>query len=138
MSGNQVNSIRELYERLRPSKATHANGQVLADTFSVNISDIMTRLIKDAARCNSYSSDVFYSLQKIDETVRNYRNFAEVEPIFIGFRRHGVDGNSFVMCRIGDNPYNAYREYFALYSLTIEQKPDEFGWATLVFNEYWC
>ena len=128
-------TIQELFEKLSPSKTENIRGQVLADGLSVNISDIFTRLIKDAARCNSYSSDVYYDLQKIEEMVRNYRNFAEVEPIFIGFRRHGVDGNSFILSRIGDKPYNVHREYFALYSLTIEQ--EEHGWATVVFNEYW-
>lgn len=128
-------TIQELFEKLRPSTTENVQGQVLADGLSINISDIFTRLIKDAARCNSYSSDVYYHLQKIEEMVRNYRDFAEAEPIFIGFRRHGVDGNSFILSRIGDKPYNVYREYFALYSLTIEQK--EHGWATIVFNEYW-
>ena len=75
-------------QELRPSKTENVQGQVLADGLSVNISDIFTRLIKDAVRCNSYSSDVYYDLQKIEETVRNYRNFAEVEPIFIGFRNY--------------------------------------------------
>lgn len=130
-----MTSIQELYEKLRPSKTTHANGQVLTKEFCVNLSDIFTRLIKDAARCNSYSSDVYYDLRKIDEEVRAYRNGAEFTPIFIGFRRHGVDGNTFILSRIEDDPYNVYREYFALYSLTVQQ--DDFGWATVVFNEYW-
>lgn len=131
----KVNSIRELYERLKPSKTTRTNGQILTDGLSVNISDIFTRLIKDAARCNSYSSDVFYDLQKIEETIRNYRNFAEVEPIFVGFRRHGVDGNLFILSRIEGDPYAVHNLYFALYSLTVEQ--NEHGWAEVVFNEYW-
>ena len=128
-------TIQELYEKLRPSKTTHANGQVLTTEFCVNLSDIFTRLIKDAARCNSYSSDVYYDLRKIDEEVHAYRNGAEFTPIFIGFRRHGVDGNTFILSRIEENPYNVHREYFALYSLTVEQ--NDFGWATVVFNEYW-
>ena len=128
-------TIRELYGKLRPSKTSTASAQILADTVSVNLSDMFTRLIKDAARCNSYSSDVYYSLSEIDNAVRNYRNFAEFEPIFIGFRRHGVDGNSFILSRIEGDPYAVYREYFALYSVAIEQK--DAGWATVVFNEYW-
>lgn len=128
-------TIQELYEKLCPSKTSTASAQILADTVSVNLSDMFTRLIRDAARCSSYSSDVFYSLTEIDNAVRNYRNFAEFEPIFIGFRRHGVDGNSFILSRIEGNPYNVHREYFALYSVTIEQK--EPGWAEIIFNEYW-
>ena len=133
-------TIQELYEKLRPSKTSTASAQILADTVSVNLSDMFTRLIRDAARCNSYSSDVFYSLTEIDEKIRNYHGkalsgAAQFEPIFIGFRRHGVDGNSFILSRIEGNPYNVHREYFALYSVAIEQK--DAGWATVVFNEYW-
>ena len=131
----KVENIRELYETLRPSCTEHANGQVLACEFCVNLSDIFTRLIKDAARCNSYSSDIYYDLRKIDENVHNYRNNADFEPIFIGFRRHGVDGNTFILSRIDGNPYAVHNEYFALYSVMIEQ--NEPGWATVVFNEYW-
>lgn len=131
----KVENIRELYEVLRPSRTEHANGQVLASEFCVNLSDIFTKLIKDAARCNSYSSDVYYDLKKIDEEVHAYRNYADFEPIFIGFRRHGVDGNTFIMARIGENIYRASNEYFALYSINIEQNED--NWATVVFNEYW-
>lgn len=127
--------IQELYSRLHPSTTETCPAQLLADGLSVNLSSFFTRLIKDAARCNSYSSDVYYDLRKIDEEVHAYRNGAEFTPIFIGFRRHGVDGNGFILSRIEDNPYNVHREYFALYSLTVQQ--DDFGWATVVFNEYW-
>lgn len=134
-TSNKVNSIRELYEKLRPSKTINMSGQILHTGLSVNLSDMFTRLIKDAARCNSYSSDVFYSLSEIDENIRNYRNFADFEPIFVGFRRHGVDGNSFILHRIEHDPYAVHREYFALYAVAIKQ--NEHGWAEVVFNEYW-
>lgn len=128
-------TIQQLYEKLHPSKTMTAHAQMLADGLSVSVSDIYTRLIKDAARCNSYSSDVFYDLQKIDRELHEFRPGSIFEPIFVGFRRHGVDGNSFILSRIGENPYNTHQEYFALYSLTVE--PDGEGWYNVLFNEYY-
>ena len=130
-------TIQELYAKLTTSKTDTAHAQMLADGLSVNISDFFTRLIKDAARCNSYSSDVYYDLCAIDRAIKAFRPGQTFAPIFVGFRRHGVDGNSFVLCRVGDNPYNVYREYFALYSITVESGEDSPGWYNVVFNEYW-
>lgn len=129
-------TIQQLYEKMRPSRTHDTTGQILADGLSVNISDFFTRLIKDAARCNSYSSDIYYSLREIDEKVRSYRGIAPFEPIFVGFRRHGVDGNTFILSRLDGNPYNASREYFALYSVNVIPE-DGGGWCKVLFNEYW-
>lgn len=128
-------TIQELYATLRPSKTDTAHAQMLADGLSVNISDFFTRLIKDAARCNSYASDVYYDLCAIDKAIREYRPMQEFTPIFVGFRRHGVDGNLFVLSRIGEDKYNVHREYFALYSIMVE--PDGEGWYNVKMNEYW-
>ena len=128
-------TIQELYEKMRPSKSHDVQGQILADGISANISDFFTRLIKDAARCNSYSSDVYYDLRKIDDALRNYKSGEPFEPIFIGFRRHGVDGNSFILSRLDGDYHRAYREYFALYSVMVE--PDGEGWVNVLLKEYW-
>ena len=132
---NNVTTIRELYAKLRPSKTSDVTGQILADGVCVNISDFFTRLIRDAARCNSYSSDVYYDLRIIDREIKKYKPGQDFEPIFVGFRRHGVDGNAFILSRIEGNPYNVTREYFALYSVMIEQESE--GWCKVLLNEYW-
>lgn len=130
-------TIQELYAKMRPSKTETAHAQMLADGLSVNISDFFTQLIRDAARCNSYASDVYYDLCAIDRALKEYRTGQTFEPIFVGFRRHGVDGNSFILCRIGENQYNAHQEYFALYSVMLEPDGDSGDWYNVVFNEYW-
>ena len=135
-------TIQELYEKLRPSKTHSALAQMLSDGLSVNISDFFTRLIRDAARCNSYSSDVYYDLCAIDKAIKEYRIGREFTPIFVGFRRHGVDGNSFILSRIEGDPYAVHREYFALYSVMVVPDTDPegkeiFGWYKVLFNEYW-
>lgn len=131
-------TIQELYTKLRPSKTETLTAQILADRMSVNLSTFFTTLIKDAARCNSYSSDIYYDLREIDENVHAYRGTEEFTPLFIGFRRHGVDGSSIVLSRINcanDNVYIVHNEYFALYSVNVER--DGEGWAKVIINEYW-
>lgn len=131
-------TIEKLYETLRPSKTETLTAQILADRMSVNLSTFFTTLIKDAARCNNYSSDVYYNLREIDEKVHDYRDMDLFTPIFIGFRRHGVDGNAFILSRItsaNDNVYIVHNEYFALYSIDVQS--DGAGWAKVIINEYW-
>lgn len=128
-------TIQELYEKLRPSKTEETSAQMLADGLSVNISNFFTQLIRDAARCNAYSSDVYYDLCAIDKALKEYRPGRDFTPLFIGFRRYGVDGNSFILARLDGKAYNVHNEYFALYSLTVE--PDTEGWYKVVINEYW-
>lgn len=132
-------TIQELYAKLHPTTTEELSAQMLADGLSVNLSSFFTKLIKDAARCNSYSSDVFYDMQKIDTAMREYRPRQDFIPIFVGFRRHGVDGNSFILSRLENdmrgNVYALSHEYFALYSVNV--KPDGEGWYKVIINEYW-
>lgn len=134
-------TIEELYKKLRPSKTHDTLGQILADGVSVNLSDLFTALIRDAARCNSYSSDVYYDLCTIEREIKDYRAGQDFTPIFVGFRRHGVDGNSFILSRLENdlrgNVYSLSREYFALYSVMLVPEDDCANWVRLVWNEYW-
>lgn len=134
-------TIQELFDKLHPSETHPIVAQILTDGLHANITDLFTRLIKDAARCNSYSSDVYPNLRTIDESLRAYRPGQNFTPIFIGFRRHGVDGNGFILSRLeldldGDI-YKMSREYFALYSINVVPDKDITNWAVVVWNEYW-
>ena len=127
-------TIQELYTKLRPTKTEEMSAQLLSDGLSVNFSDMFTTLIRDAARCNSYSSDVFYDLTTIYDAFKDFRANTVFQPIFVGFRRYGVDSNSFILSRIGEDTYSLHREYFALYSVMV--KPDSCGWYKVLFNYY--
>ena len=127
----------ELYKTLNPSMTETEKYQVFSNgVVSFNVSEFFTKLIKDAARCNSYSSDVVYSLFKINQILSNYQELAVgMEPVWIAFRRHGVDGTEYLLSRIGEYPYNLYNKYFAAYSFYIT--PAEDGWCNVTINEYW-
>ena len=129
---------KELYNALSPHKTETLTAQLLNNRMlSVNMSGVYSQLIREAARCNSYPSDVIYDINRIEEGLKNFIPNEEWEPIFIGFRRHGVDGNEFVLARIKDlkDRYSViYKEYFVLYSVNIEKEEDD--WYKVIFNEY--
>lgn len=125
---------KELYFKIAPDKTTRLLAQLGDNGLEVNMSTEFSRLIKDAARCNHYNSDVYYDIKEIHEQFKEYDG-KEFEPIWIGFRRMGVDGTSYVLARVEDNnPYRyLFREYFALYSVTVEKEEDRYY---VCFNEY--
>lgn len=126
---------KELYQLLKPDVQETIQAQLLSDGLNANVSSFYTRLIKDAARCNKYSCDVFYDIEGIEKALRNYKPGNEFKPIWIGFRKYGVDGTAYVVSHAEDGLHILHREYFALYSMNIESFDS--GWANIVINEYW-
>jgi len=129
---------RELFDALQPNKTIDLTAQLLGNGLNVNMSGVYSQLIKEAARCNNYNSDVVYDIEDIMDRLKEFRAGDEWKPIFIGFRRHGVDGTSFVLSRIGklENRYNViYDEYFALYAVDVEQESE--GWYKVNFCTYY-
>jgi hypothetical protein len=126
----------ELFEKIKPSNQTIYIAQYNSRGLDFNQSDLFSRLIKDAARCNGYNSDIYYDLCYIDDFMKHFEPAAGNEPIWLGFRKLGVDCTSFVLCRCeNDFIYGSLaKNYFALYSISIE--PDENGWYRVVLNEY--
>lgn len=128
---------RELYNKMTPSKTEKVIAQLLADGLSCNLSTFYSKLIKDAARCNRFNSDIVYDINGIQDALKNYRANKEFEPIWIGFRRHGVDGTNYVLCRVDSSSVSMSlgQEYFALYSVDVEY--NKYDWYNIVLNEYW-
>lgn len=85
----------------------------------INYSDIFTELIQAAGNlCERYASDLFYDLKAIEESVIKLENAV----YYIGFRELGVDGNSFVKCRLESDKYSL--EYRRLYRLEMYVEKD--------------
>lgn len=127
---------RELYSDLKPIKTEYHTSQVNSNGITVNMSGFITTLIKEAARCNNYSSDVIFDIDDIREAFCNYNPEEEFEPIWIGFRRYGVDGTDYVLSRVNsrDDISELRKHYFALYSIDVEK--DSPGWCNVIINEY--
>lgn len=127
---------KELYEKLIPADEKHYVGQLLDNGLSVNLSDMFSRFVKDAARCNGYNSDIYYDMKHIDEAMHEFDPDKEFEPIWVAFRKLGVDGTAYVLCRAEEN--NLYSSicdnYFALYCVTVEHNSYDFY--SVVLREY--
>lgn len=127
----------ELLDKMTPSEQHWYFAQLNSDGLNYDQSDVFCRLIKDAARCNRFNSDIFYDMNIIDRRMREFVSADKFDPIWIGFRKNGVDGTEFVLHRVR----NAYvygemsKNYFALYSITVEKKDDCFY--DVILNEYY-
>lgn len=128
---------QELFNKMRPSTQKEFLAQLLTDGLNLNLSDIFCPLVKDAARCNSYQSDIYYDMVNIHKRLKEYKEGDEFEPIWVGFRKHGVDGTGYVLARTEEPSMYGSTEhnYFALYSITL--KKDSPGWYYVVLSEYW-
>lgn len=80
----------------------------------LNLSSIWTKLIKESAECEAYSSDFLISYDCI---VRQLNNGSNKVTEYFGFRDYGVDHDAFIKSRLSQ--YKPY-EYRKIYKLTIE------------------
>lgn len=131
----------ELFKAMKPGhtetyEAYYRNNAGL----EFNYSDIFSKLIKDAARTNRFQSDVYYILNELDETFKEYDPKNIPLPIWAGCRKDGVDGTGFVLAAESNKSMygTMSQRYFALYSVSFRQEDSEYGMRYFVdFNEYW-
>lgn len=74
---------------------------------SINMSSIYTALIKEAAKCENYASDVLYDIKHVEEEL--YENMKETSNVFFGFRDMGVDHKEYIKSRI---EYGNLEDYY--------------------------
>lgn len=92
--------------------------------FDINYSSILTKLIQEAGRyCESHASDLFIDWATIDAHLRK-ADFTGGVFLF-GFRKLGVDGNTYILSRYNNDGRYAEYEYRSLWRLDIEREDDE-------------
>lgn len=85
-----------------------------------NLSSEFSELIRQAARCNRYGSDLIYDINNVNDAMETWEG--ERKLFVFGFRRDGVDGNSFVLSRINNeckSIYDIHKLYFAIYFMEV-------------------
>ena len=131
----------ELFKTLKPSRTKEFECYRLSTGgLSLNYSDVFSHLIKDAARTNRFQSDVYYSLKDIENTINNFDPDNMPDPIWVAFRKDGVDGTSYILVTYDDqNTYGSLsKRYFTLYSISFRREDSYFGERYFMdFNEYW-
>ena len=126
----------ELYKKLTPTSEKYYECCNRARGLDVNLSDMFSKFVKDAARCSAYNSDIFYDMKTIESAMREFDPTVEFDPIWVGFRRYGVDCTSYVLCRAeAESTYGSLsHNYFALYSITVKERGDNYF--DVVLSEY--
>lgn len=106
--------------------------RVTANGIDVNLSSSFTAMIKEAAKCNRFSSDLIYDIQIINSRLNFFDLFDDecYSPILIACRKDGVDGNEFITSRVENASRNcAYaicfpESYFSVFAVTFEKSED--------------
>lgn len=86
-------------------------------SLNINMSSIWTELIKEAAKCDSYSSDVLIDIDAVREKLASGK--PEDFTYYFGFRDNGVDHEAFIRNRGSEG----YRRILSL-SVTYEKYGD--------------
>lgn len=124
-----INMIAEDVCKYNPCFKKVVEGRTVNGRTEINMSDVYSVLIKEAAKCNYYASDLIYDIREIEERLKSFDTGNEecFEPILIGFRKMGVDGNSFVLPRVTEASKGcAYaicypHDYFCVFAITFEK-----------------
>lgn len=105
---------------------------------NVNLSSEFTELIKQAARCNRYSSDILYDIGSVNDAMETWTG--EKTLFVFGFRRDGVDGNSFILSRVNNecrDIYDIYKLYFAIYFMEVKEDAEYSSFYKVETNGYY-
>lgn len=105
---------------------------------NVNLSSEFSELIKQAARCNRYSSDILYDIGSVKDAMKTWTG--EKTLFVFGFRRDGVDGNSFVLSRVNNecrDIYDIYKLYFAIYFMEVKEDVEYSSFYKVETNGYY-
>lgn len=104
---------------------------------NVNLSSEFSELIRQAARCNRYGSDLIYDINNVNDAMETWTG--EKTLFVFGFRRDGVDGNSFVLSRMNNERdlFDVYKLYFAIYFMEIKRDDEYNSFYKVVTDGYY-
>lgn len=123
----EVSNIREVmdyFKHAAPHYKEESCGSFCHNgKLEINLSTEFTQLIREAARCNRYASDIIYDIGSVNDALEHFNVDNDLPVFAMGFRRDGVDGNGFILSRL-NNEYGGEisrlgREYFAIYFMEI-------------------
>ena len=127
---NHLNGRFSCYE-------SEVSAQSVCGRLEANLSSEFSEFIKEAAKCHHYASDVIYDIGSVNSMMEHFNpgdypntkvNDGNLPVIALGFRKMGVDGNSFILSRLDGNCYNIDKEYFAVYFVEVRRDGDYQDW----------
>lgn len=70
----------------------------------VNMSYIYSKLVKEAAKCKQFASDIIYDIAAIEDNISGIQECVTSNTV-IGFRELGTDGNTYMRNRVKKYPF---------------------------------
>lgn len=106
--------------------------RITSNGFGVNLSSVFTAMIKEAAKCNRYSSDLIYDIDGINSRLEHfdYEDEESYSPILVACRKDGVDGNNFILQRVTEASRNCEyaicfpKDYFSVFAITFGKQEE--------------
>lgn len=101
---------------------------------TLNMSTIYDKLIKEAAKCRYYASDLIIDIRTLERAIEA----KEDEQAFFGFRESGVDHGAFIDSRLESAGGNPEANYRAIWMVDLKFDPvDNYGdgWGTCKLYE---
>ena len=121
-----INDVKKYFDGSCAAYKSESCGQFWhGGELDINMSSEYTQLIREAARCNRYASYVIYDIESMNHQLETFNPENGLPIVALGFRKDGVDGNSFILSRINNdhngNAYCCLKEYFAIYFMEVVQ-----------------
>ena len=91
--------------------------------WDVNLSGILSFLIKEAAKCVFFSSDLFITWQGVEKSL--YTELYGKQQFFFGFREMGVDHLAFIDCKYNPEKTWINPDYRVIYMLEGTRSGDD-------------
>ena len=92
------------------------------DKLQMNMSYIYSKLIKEAAKCKQFASDIIYDIASIEDCISEIQE-CKTSNIVIGFRESGTDSNTYMRNRVKKYPFAKY--YTNILMLTLDYNEAE-------------
>lgn len=87
------------------------------DKLQMNMSYIYSKLIKEAAKCKQFASDIVYDIANIEDSISEIQE-CKTNNIVIGFRESGTDSNTYMKNRVKKYPFIKF--YTSILMLTLD------------------
>ena len=123
-TGGKEKIENNIISRATGQRVKEGYGDNAKERFTVNISDIETKLIQNTGRfVEHYASDLFITMMSLYEYLENVEQAMLGRKVFwFGLRESGVDGEGFLINRVGEYPEYTYHEHYyrRIYAVVVE------------------
>ena len=104
-----------VYKKKRVSRA-EGDYNEHSHKWDVNLSSILDILIKEAAKCTRYASDLFISWEQVEELLKK-EQLIFPKKFFFGFRDMGVDHLAYIQAKYDPRNIGITPDYRCIYML---------------------